>query len=125
MDKPLRTILIKLPFPPSVNHYYRKVGNKMLISKAGRAYKAEVRACYLEQIGLKKPIEGKVSIQVHLHPGDNRRRDLDNFAGKALYDALTYAGVWIDDSQVRESHNYFHDKSDDPCCLVTITEIGE
>ena len=122
MDKP-RSIGLRLPFPPSANTYYRKVGVRMLISKAGRAYKAEVRACLLEQIGLMKPIEGHVSIHVRLHPGDKRRRDLDNFAGKALYDALTYAGAWLDDSQVKESHNYFHGKSDDPCCLIVIEEL--
>ncbi len=42
-----------------------------------------------------------VAVAVTLHAPDNRRRDLDNFGGKALLDALTHAGVWLDDSQVR------------------------
>lgn len=42
-----------------------------------------------------------VVVSVTLHAPDNRRRDLDNFGGKALLDALTHAGVWLDDSQVR------------------------
>ena len=33
-------------------------------------------------------------------PPDNRIRDLDNY-NKALFDALTHAGVWEDDSQVK------------------------
>ena len=123
MDKP-RAIGLRLPFPPSANTYYRKVGVKMLISMAGRKYKNTVYGCLIEQIGAMAPISGHVSIEVHLHPGDNRRRDLDNFAGKALYDALTYAGAWLDDSQVKESHNFMHWKSDDPCCMVVIEELG-
>lgn len=30
---------------------------------------------------------------------DRRRRDLDNIL-KALFDALTHAGLWLDDSQI-------------------------
>jgi Holliday junction resolvase RusA-like endonuclease len=33
-------------------------------------------------------------------PPDARRRDIDNY-NKALFDALTHAGIWEDDSQVQ------------------------
>jgi crossover junction endodeoxyribonuclease RusA len=33
-------------------------------------------------------------------PPDARRRDIDNY-NKALFDALTHAGIWEDDSQVK------------------------
>lgn len=46
-------------------------------------------------------ISSGVAVSVTLHAPDKRRRDLDNFGGKALLDALTHAGVWLDDSQVR------------------------
>ncbi len=35
-----------------------------------------------------------------MFPPDNRIRDLDNY-NKALFDALTNAGVWEDDRQVK------------------------
>ena len=47
------------------------------------------------------PARGPLEVLVRLCPPDNRRRDEDNFAGKALFDALTKAGVWNDDSQIR------------------------
>lgn len=39
-----------------------------------------------------------MELSVTLCPPDKRKRDMDNFAGKALLDALTLAGVWADDS---------------------------
>ncbi len=36
-----------------------------------------------------------------LCPPDNRSRDLDNYL-KAIFDSLTHAGVWEDDSQVKK-----------------------
>lgn len=47
------------------------------------------------------PLSGLLAVTVTLCPPDNRRRDEDNFAGKALFDSLTHAGVWDDDSQIR------------------------
>ncbi|WP_159137369.1 RusA family crossover junction endodeoxyribonuclease, partial [Citrobacter braakii] len=34
------------------------------------------------------------------YPPDARRRDIDNY-NKALFDALTHAGIWEDDSQIK------------------------
>jgi len=39
-------------------------------------------------------------VEIILFPPDARRRDIDNY-NKALFDALTHAGVWEDDSQVK------------------------
>lgn len=40
------------------------------------------------------------AVEITLFPPDARRRDIDNY-NKALFDALTHAGVWEDDSQVK------------------------
>lgn len=97
-------LILELPFPPSVNHYWRavRVGNatRTLISAPGRAFRQEVaQRVMAERKAL--GIDSGVAVAVMLHAPDNRRRDLDNFGGKALLDALTHAGVWQDDSQVR------------------------
>ena len=94
---------INLPWPPSINHYWRRVGNRTLISKAGRDYRARVIAhvtyCHprLEQY------TGRLSVRIRAHAPDRRRRDLDNIP-KAILDAVTHAGVWLDDEQIDDLH---------------------
>lgn len=115
---------LKLPFPVSANVYYRKVGNRMLISAKGRQYKHNVYAAVLEQLGLFKPLTGPLRITIELFPPNKIRRDLDNFAGKALYDALVFANCMLDDSQIKESHNYMREPDkDDPGCDVILEEL--
>ncbi len=55
-----------------------------------------------------------------LYPPDKRRRDLDNFDGKALWDALTKAGVWKDDSQVKSRYSEWGDVLKGGNVFVTI-----
>jgi crossover junction endodeoxyribonuclease RusA len=89
-----------LPYPPSANSYWRHVGRKVLISEQGRAYRTAVQATCLEQLRLAPvPLRGRVSVEVTAYPPDKRRRDLDNLQ-KALFDSLTHAGLWLDDSQI-------------------------
>lgn len=53
------------------------------------------------QLGRKpKPIEFDVEVIVVISPPDRRTRDLDNYL-KALFDSMTHAGIWKDDSQVK------------------------
>lgn len=47
-----------------------------------------------------KPTAARLGLVVTLCPPDGyRRRDLDNFQ-KAVWDSMTHAGVWLDDSQI-------------------------
>lgn len=94
-------IVLILPFPPSVNHYWRNVGSRVLISKDGRDYQREVGfavAAHPERRAL-LPLAGRLSLTMAAHPPDRRKRDLDNM-GKAVLDALGKAGVYGDDSQI-------------------------
>ena len=89
-----------LPWPPSVNHYYVRTRRGMAISKAGREYRAIVAARVLEgrcDCGL----AGDLAIEIDAYPPDRRRRDLDNI-NKAMWDAIQHAGVYADDSQIKE-----------------------
>jgi Holliday junction resolvase RusA-like endonuclease len=42
-------LIPELPFPPSLNHYYRRLGHVTLISRRGRAYRDAVVALLASQ----------------------------------------------------------------------------
>ena len=91
------TTRLVLPWPPSLNHYWRRVGNRTLISRAGREYRHAVIG---RAIAAKLPlIEGKLNVTIHAAPPDRRKRDLDNLL-KAPLDALQHAGVIEDDGDI-------------------------
>ena len=92
-------IELELPYPPSVNHYYRHVGRRTLISREGRRFRERVRRV-MAAMGI-RPIDGPVELRIEVYPPDRRRRDLDN-AMKALWDSLQHGGAYHDDSQVRK-----------------------
>lgn len=97
---------LTLPFPPSVNTYWRApnkgpLAGRHLISAKGRAYQSDACAAIIEQLRkLPKPSSAPAAVGIILFPPDARRRDIDNY-NKALFDALTHAGIWKDDSQIK------------------------
>lgn len=92
--------VLDLPFPPSVNSYWRhptsgKLAGRHLISEKGRAYRDAVleTACRYQI----PTILGRLTVSIDVFPPDRRRRDLDNVL-KALLDGLVHARVIEDDS---------------------------
>lgn len=90
-------IELELPFPPSVNHYWRMWRGRMVISAEGRAYQNAVGAL-LKAKGV-RPMTGKLAVAIEVFPPDLRRRDLDNLL-KAVNDSLQHGGAFPDDSQI-------------------------
>ena len=88
---------LELPYPPSVNHYFRMVGRRVLISREGRAFRTRVCST-LAALGV-RPFDGPLAVQIEIYPPDNRRRDVDNTL-KSLLDALQHGGAYYDDSQI-------------------------
>jgi crossover junction endodeoxyribonuclease RusA len=88
---------VDLPHPPSVNHYWRRVGSKTLISREGRRFRERVVATFAAHST--QPLAGDLDVEVDVYPPDNRRRDIDNVA-KALLDALQHGGAYADDGQI-------------------------
>jgi len=88
---------LTLPWPPSVNHYWRTWRGRILISRAGHAYRDAVVA--ILRAARIKPLPGALAVHLELHPPDNRRRDADNLL-KSLNDSLQRGGAFHDDSQI-------------------------
>ena len=91
-------MILALPYPPSLNRYYRTVKGRILISAEGRKYQATV-ADYIAESRTAAALAGRLAVEISVFPPDRRRRDLDNVS-KCLLDSLTKAGVWGDDEQI-------------------------
>jgi|TARA_R110000751_G_scaffold155207_2_gene260347 crossover junction endodeoxyribonuclease RusA len=89
---------LTLPYPPSVNTYWRANGKRRFISKAGILFTQEV-ILIVKQSKAKSFEEKRLAINVVIHPRSKRKFDLDNTL-KAILDALMKAGMYNDDSQI-------------------------
>lgn len=95
-------LILSLPLPPSVNSYRTIFRGRMGISKAGREFKAKV-SDYVAEYRVPKLGTERIEMKVVLYPRDKRKQDIDNRI-KALWDALTDAGVFDDDEQIDILH---------------------
>jgi len=104
-------MIIMLPWPPSVNHYWRHVVLKTkrglrqqtLLSMQGRHFRTDAIAAIRKQFPVHSVITESVKVEIHLFPPDRRKRDIDNYS-KGILDALTYARIWVDDHLVDDLH---------------------
>ena len=90
---------ITLPWPPSLNSYWRSVpGKGVLISKDGRDYRERIIAMAVAQKWQSFGSQ-RIKVEIEAWMPDRRKRDLDNLL-KSVLDCMTKAGVWDDDSQI-------------------------
>lgn len=114
-------ILLTLPLPPTINHYYgmRPRGGRY-IKPAGVAFRQAVADVVAAAAHPK--FEGRVAVFAAIHPADRRKQDIDNRA-KSLQDALSHAGVWLDDEQIDDLHLVRREVIKGGMVKVVITEI--
>ena len=104
----MQTLQIKLPYPPSANKYWRRVGRRIIVSNEARIYKRKVA-----EIIKNDPSFGDspIKIEVDVYFPDKRKRDLDNCI-KILFDSLQMKkdssnnilskGLFNDDYQIQQ-----------------------
>jgi crossover junction endodeoxyribonuclease RusA len=101
-------IEITLPWPPTVNTYWRNFNGRTIISAKGREYRKAVADQVLIQCAAKH-IDYAVKMEIKAYRPDRRRRDLDNLL-KALLDSMTHAGVMHDDALIEDLRVYWADE---------------
>lgn len=98
--------ILNLPYPPSINNYYGITCNGNIphkyIKPTGKTYKKEVLD-YITTNNLDIQANIPVKVAIIISPPDRRKRDIDNIL-KCLFDSLTEANFWQDDSIVKELH---------------------
>lgn len=94
-----QALSIGLPWPPSNNTYYRHVGHKTLLSRAGKDYRRAVLSLLACEADSCYPRTERLDVHIAVYPPDRRRRDLDNLP-KGILDSLQHAGIYQDDEQI-------------------------
>ncbi len=92
-----------MPWPPSVNNWHQpiKMGKFIRLTKARKARDYEDQAVeHLKSIGMAdENLTGELHVVLGLYPPTLRKYDIDNRT-KGVFDALSAANFWEDDSQV-------------------------
>lgn len=126
-----KLINICLPYPPTVNTYYRTVNNRVILSKKGREYKEQVEFEYFQLYSKlscsKKPQfnrDDKLKVHVNVFAPDRRKRDIMNLQ-KALFDAME--GFYFEDDNQIDDCRFVRCDVDKkrPRVEVTITKIKD
>ncbi len=93
--------VLRLPYPPSVNGYWRAFRGRQILSVRARGYRVQAIEAVQQQWGVESPLDhaSRLKVTFEVYPPTWRRMDIDNLP-KGMLDALTHAGVWGDDGQI-------------------------
>ncbi|KAF0234105.1 MAG: endodeoxyribonuclease [Desulfovibrionaceae bacterium] len=100
----MAVIELRLPWPVSTNKAWKPMGkNRMRLNPKAQLFRLAVKSYVLAAKIQGLPLQGHLEAKITLCPPNRAKRDQDNFAGKTLLDALTKAGLWGDDSQIKRT----------------------
>jgi len=94
----MTTLTLELPWPPSINHYWRHAKGRHYISLEGQMYRETVFFSTCKFRNQFKETD-RLAVSIEAFPPDKRKRDLDNVL-KSLLDALQKAEIYPDDGQI-------------------------
>lgn len=111
-DAPLMALSFWLPWPPTVNTYWRHIilGGKhkkaraqVLLSESGREFRTKACTTMNIQRVPRGALKGRLAVYAVAYPPDRRQRDLDNL-WKGVLDSLKHNGVIVDDGDIDDLH---------------------
>lgn len=115
------TCRLEFPWPPSMNHQWRNVDGRAVLSAAARKWKATADAALMVQ-KRQRFGDARVQISIDLHAPNRRRYDIDNRI-KMVLDSLQRTHVLTDDSQVDVLIINRGEIRPDGMAVVTVEEI--
>lgn len=89
---------LELPWPPTLNTYWRHARGRHYISAKGTKYREDI-INLIQQQNLDINTTSRLKFNIIANQPDKRRRDLDNLQ-KAVFDSLVHAGFMADDEQI-------------------------
>lgn len=104
------SINLELPYPPSINHYYKtvRVGHsvRVFIGAEGLLFREQVTGIVVQhKLRSKQELivpyfeKERLAVSILIYPPDKRKRDIDNII-KPIFDSLQHAFVFKNDSQI-------------------------
>lgn len=112
-------MMLTLPYPPTVNHMYRRARGHLALTPVALAFRHAVRM--IAAVRDLRPLTGPVAVFVDVYR-PRRRGDLDNIL-KATLDALN--GVaYRDDEQVVEIHAHRYEDKRAPRLEVSVLALS-
>lgn len=117
--------LLNLPYPPSVNAYYGIICSGGIPHKyvrdKGKNYQKEVNQ-YIKDNNYDIQANIPLKVTMYITPPSLGKHDIDNIL-KALFDSLTLAKFWEDDSFVRDLHISYNPARKPGSILMHVTML--
>jgi len=118
------SLAVRLPLPPSVNHYWvRTRAGGVRVSDRGVQYQHRVKLAVYERFGPVKPLTDAIRIDMFVTNSEKFYVDLDNVR-KALWDSMAKAGLYWDDAQIVEDYGKMFAVSGYGFVDIRITPVG-
>ncbi|OHB49207.1 MAG: hypothetical protein A2Y10_19315 [Planctomycetes bacterium GWF2_41_51] len=113
---------IELPYPPSINHYFKRRGKQTFIGADGIMFRRKV--CVALMAARVSPMVGMLAMKVRAYPPDRRKRDIDNIQ-KPLLDALEKGRAFYNDCQIKHLTTVMKTSVKGGKTIVTIRKISD